>query len=246
MSRVVLITNVTQFVGPAAVRRLLADGARVVAHDASFADAKARAAWTQGLPGAISATLLAALAQKPAALVAEAVAAFGRIDAVLSNDEFPALRAPLEEAKLEDLRASLEALAVQPFALAQAAVPQLKRQGGGRIVLVTSAAPLRGLANYGMYATARGAANALTLTLARELAPSAITVNAVAPNYVENPSYFPPALTSNPEAMAKMLRHVPLGRLGKPEEVAALIAFFCLGDCDFVTGHVVPIAGGWA
>jgi len=238
---VVLITNVRHYVGPAAVARLAADGARVVCHDASFADPDGRAAWTRAHPD-----VTAAAAQEPAALVAETVSLHGRLDAVVSNDEFEAIRAPLESAQLEDLWAGLDAMVVRPFALAQAAVPQLKRQGGGRILLITSAAPLRGIPNYSMYATARGAANALALTLARELAPHGITVNAVAPNYVENPTYFPPELLANADAMAKMLRHVPLGRLGKPEEVAALIAFFCLGDCAFVTGHVVPVAGGWA
>jgi NAD(P)-dependent dehydrogenase (short-subunit alcohol dehydrogenase family) len=68
----------------------------------------------------------------------------------------------------------------------------------------------------------------------------------VAPNYVANPSYFPPELLANPEARAKIERNIPLGRLGEPQEVGALIAFLAAGDCGFVTGHVVPIAGGWA
>jgi NAD(P)-dependent dehydrogenase (short-subunit alcohol dehydrogenase family) len=238
---VVLITSVKHYVGPAAVPRLLADGAKVMCQDASFTDAAERKAWAAAHPGA---TVTAA--QAPGDLVAETVAAHGRIDALISNDEFPAIRAPLEEAKLEDMRAGLEAMVVRPFALAQAAVPQLKKQGGGRIILMTSAAPFRGLANYSMYATARGAANALTLTLSKELAPHNIVVNAIAPNYMQNPSYFPPELLANPTAMGKMLKNIPLGRLGKPEEVAALVAFFAIGDCAFVTGHVVPIAGGWA
>jgi NAD(P)-dependent dehydrogenase (short-subunit alcohol dehydrogenase family) len=238
---VVLVTNVKHYVGPAAVRRMAADGARLVCHDASFADPAARETWAREHPG-----VTVTSAQAPEELVAAAVAAHGRLDAVVSNDEFPAIRAALEAAKLEDLRAGLEAMAVRPFALAQAAAAQMKRNGGGRLLLITSAAPLRGIPNYSMYATARGAANALMLTLAQELAPHAITVNAVAPNYMQNPTYFPPELLANETALAKMLKNVPLGRLGQPEEVAALIAFFCLGDCAFVTGHVVPIAGGWA
>ncbi|HEX7927434.1 MAG TPA: SDR family oxidoreductase, partial [bacterium] len=185
-------------------------------------------------------------AQAPADLVAEVVKVHGRLDAVISNDEFPAIRAPVDEAKLEDMRNGLEAMVVRPFALAQAAVPQMKQQGGGRILFMTSAAPLRGLANYGMYATARGATNAMTVSLAKELAPHNIVVNAIAPNYMENPSYFPPELLANQAAMSKMLKNIPLGRLGKPHEVAALVAFFAIGDCAFVTGHVIPIAGGWA
>jgi NAD(P)-dependent dehydrogenase (short-subunit alcohol dehydrogenase family) len=239
--RVILITNVRHYAGPAAVTKLAADGARLVCHDASFADPKAQAEWAQAHPG-----VLATSAQTPEDVVGAALAAHGRIDALVSNDEFPALRAPVEHAKLDDLRAGLEAMVVRPFAYAQAAVGPMRKQGSGRLLLITSAAPLRGIANYSMYATARGAANALMLSLSKELAPHQITVNAVAPNYMDNPTYFPPSLTSNAEAMAKMLKNIPLGRLGRPEELGALIAFFCVGECEFVTGHVIPIAGGWA
>ncbi len=239
--KTVLVTSVAHYVGPASVARLIADGVRVVVQDASFADAAARERYAEAQPGA---TVIAA--REPAEMVAAALDAHGRLDAVVSNDEHPAVRADLETAKLEDFRAGLEAMLVRPFALAQAAAAAMKRQGGGRILLVTSAAPLRGIANYSMYAAARGGANALVLTLAKELAPHNIVVNAVAPNYVANPSYFPPELLANPEARAKIERNIPLGRLGEPREVGALVAFLAAGDCGFVTGHVVPIAGGWA
>jgi NAD(P)-dependent dehydrogenase (short-subunit alcohol dehydrogenase family) len=207
----------------------------------SFADQAARDDIAVKYP-----TIVATAAVEPAAIVEAALKAHGRLDAVISNDDAPAIRAPLESASLDDFRKGLEAMMVRPFALAQAAVAPMKKQGGGRILLITSAAPLRGLTNYGMYAAARGGANALTLTLARELAASNILVNAIAPNYVANPSYFPPALLADPQALAKIEKNIPLGRLGKPEEVGALVAFFAIGDCGFVTGHVVPIAGGWA
>jgi NAD(P)-dependent dehydrogenase (short-subunit alcohol dehydrogenase family) len=238
---VVLITNATQYVGPASTVRLVRDGARVVAQDLSFADKAARDAFTAKHPAVVVIG-----ATKPAAIVEAVLKGCGRLDAVISNDDAPAIRAPLESAKLEDFRSGLEAMMVRPFALAQAAVAPMKQQGGGRILLITSAAPLRGLTNYSMYAAARGGANALTLTLARELASSNILVNAIAPNYVANPSYFPPALLADPQALAKIEKNIPLGRLGRPEEVGALVSFFAIGDCGFVTGHVVPIAGGWA
>ena len=238
---VVLITNATQYVGPASIVRLVRDGARVVAQDSRFADTTAHDAFVTSHN-----CVIATGATEPAAIVDAALTAPGRLDTVISNDDAPAIRAPLEAAELDDFRAGLEAMMVRPFALAQAAVAPMKKQGGGRILLITSAAPLRGLTNYGMYAAARGGANALTLTLARELAASNILVNAIAPNYVANPSYFPPELLANPQALAKIERNIPLGRLGRPEEVGALVAFFAIGDCGFVTGHVVPIAGGWA
>ena len=122
----------------------------------------------------------------------------------------------------------------------------MKRRRRGKILFITSATPLRGLPNYSIYVTARGAANALAVSLAQELGRDNIQVNAIAPNYVESPTYFPPELVGDPEALAKMIRNIPLKRLGKPEEVAALVAFYASDKSDFITGHVMPFAGGWA
>jgi NAD(P)-dependent dehydrogenase (short-subunit alcohol dehydrogenase family) len=239
--KVAVVTNVMHFVGKATARALAAEGALVTCHDKAFADLGPReeAADFDG-------DVKLSLTQSPEALVAEVIQAHGRLDIVVSNDAYPAIRAPVDEAKLEDMRAALEALAVAPFGLAAAVVPQMRKQGGGKIILVTSAAPLRGLPNYAMYVTARAAANGLVMSLAKELGRYSIQVNAVAPNYVESPTYFPPELLANPEALGRMTANIPLGRLGKPEEVAATVAFLASSKADFITGHVLPIAGGWA
>lgn len=239
--KVVLVTSVRHFVGGAAARACAEESATVICHDDSFADAQAGTAFETENPG-----LAATGAQEPQALVDAIMDRYGRIDVLVSNDAFPAIRAPVEEASEEDMRAGLEALVVRPFAMAGAVAPAMKAAGQGRILFVTSAAPLRGLPNYGMYATARGAANSMTVSLARELAKSNILVNAIAPNYVESPTYFPDELLANPEALAKITRNIPLGRLGKPEEIGATIAFMASEKCGFMTGHVLPIAGGWA
>ena len=162
------------------------------------------------------------------------------------NDAGAAVRAPIETASPDDMRSALEEMVVFPFEMASAVVPQMKDRKRGKILFITSATPLRGLPNYSMYVTARGATNALTVSLAQELGRDNIQVNAIAPNYVESPTYFPPELVDDPEALAKMTRNIPLKRLGKPEEVAALVAFFASHKSDFITGHVMPFAGGWA
>ena len=105
---------------------------------------------------------------------------------------------------------------------------------------------MRGIANYAPYVSARAAANGLVASLAKELGRDGITVNAVGSNYVENPDYFPPALLANKEAMAKMTAQIPLGRLGKAEELGAAVCFLCSEGAGFITGHVLPHAGGWA
>ena len=237
--RVIVITHARHFVGPATAGVLAGYGATVVRHDAApSGDPPPEEAPHLGLH--------AATATEPEALIDEVAAAHGRIDVLICNDAYPALRAPVDEAEPGALRQALEALVEWPYRAIGRAVPHMKAAGAGRILMVTSAAPLRGLANYSIYATARGAGNALVKSLSLELAPFNIQVNAIAPNYIENPTYFPPELLANDKAMAKMLANIPLKRLGKPQEVAETIAFFASDRCGFVTGHVIPIAGGWA
>ena len=105
---------------------------------------------------------------------------------------------------------------------------------------------MRGLANYAAYATARGAANALAVSLAQELAPAGVRVNAVAPNFIESPSYFPAELLADPAVRNKILSKVPLGRLGSPLEVGRLIALLASADGAFITGKVLAVDGGWS
>ena len=239
--RVVLITNVEHFVGRPVTDALAVQGATVVCHDRSFADAAAAERFVAANPA-----LAVVRAQTPAEIVAQANEARGRIDAVVCNDAGAAIRAPIEVASTDDMRSALEEMVVFPFEMARAVVPQMKARRRGKILFITSATPLRGLPNYSMYVTARGATNALALSLAQELGRDNIQVNAIAPNYVESPTYFPPELVDDPETLARMTRNIPLKRLGKPEEVAALVAFYASDKSDFITGHVMPFAGGWA
>jgi NAD(P)-dependent dehydrogenase (short-subunit alcohol dehydrogenase family) len=239
--RVVLITHVERFAGHGTTQVALRQGATVLAHDLSFEAPTARRKYEAEFPGAHA---LAAI--EPATMVELALKRHGHIDALVSNDAFPALRAPLAEARLQDYRDALEAMAVTPFRLTQLVAPSMRRRRAGRIVLVSSAAPLRGIANYAPYVSARAAANGLVASLARELGRDGITVNAVGSNYVENPDYFPPALLADKAAMARMTAQIPLGRLGTADELGAAICFLCSEGAGFITGHVLPHAGGWA
>tara|TARA_B110000438_G_scaffold295685_1_gene339096 strand:- start:1939 stop:2697 length:759 start_codon:yes stop_codon:yes gene_type:complete len=236
-----LVTNVCHFIGVAAAETLQSHGAKVLCHDQSFGDSQARADFTGDHPNL---TLLSET--YTAAAVDAAAEAFGHLDIAVINDFFPALRAPIESADLDDFRKGLEALMVVPFATAAAVARHMKPRKQGKLIFVTSAAPVHGLPNYCMYAAGRGGANAMALSIAKELARDNIQVNAVAPNYVESESYFPPELLADENALAKMISKVPLGRLGKPHEVGELIAFLASNQSDFMTAQVIPIAGGWA
>ena len=239
--RVVLITNVEHFVGTPVAAELVAQGSIVVCHDASFYSEETAGAYVAANPD-----FGVTRAQTPADIIGDVTATHGRIDVVICNDAGAAVRASIEAADPDDLRVALEEMVVFPFQMASAVVPQMKARKSGKILFITSATPLRGLPNYSMYVAARGATNALAVSLAQELGRDNIQVNAIAPNYVESPTYFPPELVNNPETLAKMTRGIPLKRLGKPEEVAALVAFYASDQSDFITGNVMPFAGGWA
>jgi NAD(P)-dependent dehydrogenase (short-subunit alcohol dehydrogenase family) len=215
--RIALITCATRFAGRPAAAALLAAGFKVVCHDDEFAEATVRGAFAADMAGVDT---VSGAGYEEVFAAAEAV--HGRIDVLL------------------------EALAVRPMMMAKLAAPGMKQRNWGRIILVSSAAPLRGLANYAMYVSARAACNGLVLSLAKELGRNAITVNAVASNYVENPDYFPPELLADAAAMKKMTANIPLGRLGKPKEIAATIAFLASDGAGFITGQVIGHAGGWA
>ncbi|MEI7611094.1 MAG: SDR family oxidoreductase [Rhodospirillaceae bacterium] len=239
--RVALVTNVTDYAGAPAVAALIAQGCRVLGHAPSFAEPDRRAEAETATPG-----LTAAAAQTPEELVAEALARFGRLDILISNDTHPATRTRIEEAAAEDYRAALEALMVTPFRLASAATRVMKAQKAGRMVFITSALPLHPYAGFAIYASARAGAACLAQTLARELGPFGIPVNAIAPNFLYSETYYPKALWQDDPNYVKRLKElVPMQRLGRPEEIGALIGFLASGASDFVTGQIIPFTGGW-
>ncbi len=238
--RKILITNVTHFAGIAATKYMVEQGATMLCHDESFANDETRSAFE----GDTGATALSAQEADP--LVADAIDRAGHVDVLINNDAFPAIRAKVEDADPQDMRDGLEAMVTAPFIRTGAIVPHFKQRQAGKIIFLTSAAPFNGLPNYSMYVAARAATNGLAQSLAKELARDNIQVNAIAPNYVENPDYFPPELLADEAAYAKMTKNIPLGRLGKPEEISAVIAFYASDKSDFITGNVLPFAGGWA
>jgi 3-oxoacyl-[acyl-carrier protein] reductase len=239
--RTALITNVTEFAGPPAVTALVGAGFAVHAHDRSFADAVARHDYLAGHPG-----LTALAAQEPEAIVAEVMALSGSIHVAVSNDSHPAIVSPVEAAAVAELRASLEALVVMPFRLVGAVVPHMKRQGGGTIVMITSPRARLPVPGGSIPDAAREAANALMRSFARELAPFAIAVNAIAPNYFANETYYPRArFVDDPAGRAFVASMVPAGRLGRPEEMAELVRFLATTDARFMTGSTLDFTGGW-
>ena len=129
--------------------------------------------------------------------------------------------------------------------LCRAVLPQMLERQAGKIVLIGSASALRGIKKFSTYSAARGAQLAYIQALGVEVARQGIQVNAVAQNYVDNPTYFPQALQDNPAFQKHMQREVPLGRLVSAEEDARFIAYLCSDAADCFVGQIFPVSGGW-
>lgn len=235
-----LVTNVTDFAGPPAVEALAAAGFRVLVHDRTFSDPSAWRDFAASHPHAepVAAT-------DPASLVAAAWEAT-RVDVIVSNDHYPAIQTPSEEASLEDLRQTLDVLVVQPFALLQAAIPRMKAQGGGAVVMITSCRTRLPIPGGAIPDAARAGTNALVRSLAIELAPFNIAVNAIAPNFLYSEAYYPRAVfMDDPGGQSYVEAAVPAKRLGRPEEIGELIRFLATTEARFLTGAIIDFAGGW-
>ncbi len=238
--RVAIVTNATAYAGPGAVAALLAVGYRVVAHDPAFEAEPARRQFEDQHPGASAYPAKAA-----SGVVAHAVKQLGRLDALVCNDVLPLQYLPVEALEAGDIRRATDALLTTPMTLTARAATEMKRGGGGAIVLVTSAAPCRPEPGFSIYGSLRAAASSFAQAAARELAPHRIAVNAIAPNFLESELYYPAAVWATPEGKAKLERLLPMGRLGTASELGALVVFLTSGAAGFVTGEVIKFAGGW-
>jgi 3-oxoacyl-[acyl-carrier protein] reductase len=236
-----LVTNATGYAGPPAVAALSHSGFRVLVHDEAFGDPVAREAFLHTHPAAE-----VILADSPATLVAKVWKAAGNLNTIVCNDHYPAVQASSENVSLGVFRKTLESLVIYPFALLQAAIPFLRSQGGGNIVMVTSCRTHAPIAGGAVPDAARAAANALVRSLAIELAPDAISVNAVSPNFLYSEAYYPKAIFID-DARGKdyVIKSVPAGRLGRPEEIGDVIRFLASTDTKFLTGAIIDFNGGW-
>jgi NAD(P)-dependent dehydrogenase (short-subunit alcohol dehydrogenase family) len=239
--RLALVTNALEFAGPPAVAALRAAGLRVAAHDLRFVDAAARIAFEQAQPGTIALD-----AQAPDELVDAVWALEGRLDVWVSNDAHPVTHAPVVDARLGDLRETFERLVAFPFALARAAIPRLRATPGARVIMITSNRNRLPQAGGAIPDIARAGANALARSLAIELSPHGIPVNAIAPNFLASETYYPRArFVEDPAGADYVRRTVPAGRLARPQEIGELIRFLATCETTFLTGANIDFSGGW-
>jgi 2-keto-3-deoxy-L-fuconate dehydrogenase len=232
--------------GPAITEEFCREGASVALHDRDEAAVKPYAAIAERL-GRDVLSLVGDLSRSSEAerAVEAVVARFGRLDILVNNNAHPPSGSPVEEITDAAWREMMTRLLDEPFFCLRAALRVMRPAGRGKIINMSSAAAFPGLPNYAAYTAARAGVNGLTRAVGREVAGAGIQVNAIAQNYVENPTYFPPDLTGDPVRLARMVKNIPAGRLARSEESARLAVYLASEDADFFIGQVIPFAGGW-
>jgi NAD(P)-dependent dehydrogenase (short-subunit alcohol dehydrogenase family) len=181
-----------------------------------------------------------------AGTIADMVASAGRVDVLVANLAVPAPSTPAAQVTDEEWR-DVFAHLVDPLPqLARAVLPQMVERRSGKILVLGSASALRGMKRASTYSAARGAQLAYVQALGVEVAGHNVQVNAIAQNFVDNPTYFPPSVQANPAFQERLKREVPLGRLVSPREDALFAAYLCSEAANCFVGQVFPVCGGWA
>lgn len=243
--KVVVVTGAAGGIGGAIARRFGTEGARVVLTDMKAEEVEAMAASlrSEGLAArAVAADIGRAEGCK--AVVADVLAAEGRID-VLCNNAGINRRGPLLSLSAEDWDLSFAVNLDAMFHLCQAALPGMVAQGGGAIVNTASQWGLHPAPNHIAYNVTKAAVASFTQNLARDYAPQKIRVNAVCPGEIHTPM-LEAGVKRSGRTIADLDKLVPFGRIGKPEEVAALVAFLASDEAAFMCGSLVEITGAQA
>jgi len=242
-SKVALITGGSRGIGAAAVRMFVAAGAKVVFNYQSAkaqADDLVRECGAENCRAVQSDLSTTEAAQK---LVASAISAFGRLDILVANHGiWPPEDVPIERMSDEQWHRTMAVNLDSVFSLVKHSVGQMKKQGGGHIVLISSTAGQRGEAFHCDYAASKGALISMVKGLSTELARDHIYVNCVAPGWVATD--MSAAALNDPPTREKVFRTIPLGRVGTTDEIAGPILFLCTPYAGFITGEIFNVNGG--
>lgn len=176
---------------------------------------------------------------------AAVVAACGRIDVLVANLAIAAPTTVAAEVLDEEWIRTFAALVDPLPRLFRAVLPAMIERRAGKILVMGSASALRGMKRTSTYSAARGAQLAYVQAVGVEVAGHNVQVNAIAQNFVENPTYYPPEMQVNPRFQERLKREVPLGRLVGAEEDAEFAAYLCSDPAGCFVGQVFPVCGGW-
>jgi 3-oxoacyl-[acyl-carrier protein] reductase len=241
--RVAIVTGGSRGIGRATVERLAEQGVDVIVNyvrDEAAAQEAVVAATQRGVRArAVKADV--AQATEAEQLIRETIEAFGRLDFLICNAGIWE-GAPVESMDEAQWDRVISINLKGTWAVCKAAVPHLKRQGSGRIVIVSSTAGQRGEAGYSNYAASKGGQISFTKSLASELAAHGINVNAIAPGWVD--TELNTGVFADTKYREEIERGIPLGRMASTDDIALPIVFLCSEWARHITGEVLNVNGG--
>lgn len=242
--KVAIITGAASGIGLAAAQRFVQEGASVVVVD--LVEQKvAQVVQDLGAERALGFVADVTDEERVGQLIVATVERFGKVDIYYNNAGIPLAATPVEELSLATWRRIMDVNTTALFLAAKAVVPQMKRQGAGSIVVTASTAGIRPRPGLSAYNTSKGAAITLTKTLAIELAPFNIRVNAICPVAANTPmlEQFGFGATRE-EAVQRFAATVPLGRLVEAEDIANAALYLASDEARNITGITLEVDGG--
>jgi 2-keto-3-deoxy-L-fuconate dehydrogenase len=214
----VLITQAGEFMGPALCEVFTAAGADVITDTSPLVETAA---------------------------AAQLIARTGHVDVLVANLALAAPSTKVLDVTEDEWREVFGQLVDPLPRLVRAVLPQMIARRSGKILVLGSASALRGMKRASTYSAARGAQLAYVQAVGVEVAPHNVQVNAIAQNFVDNPTYFPPSVQALPAFQERLQREVPLGRLVGAREDALFAAYLSSSAADCFVGQVFPVCGGW-
>jgi 3-oxoacyl-[acyl-carrier protein] reductase len=241
--KVAVVTGASKGIGASIARHLAAAGAAVVVNYASSKDAADRVVADITAKGGKALAVHANLAKEPdiKRLFEEARERFGPIDILINNAgvyEF----APIEEVTAEHFHKSFD-LNVLGLLLATREAVKLFRPTGGSIVNISSVVSTLAVENGAVYSATKGAVDALTRSLAKELGPRHIRVNSINPGMIETEGTHSAGITES-DFRKEIEKQTPLGRIGQPQDIATAAMFLASDDSGWITGESLVASGG--
>lgn len=238
--RCAVVTGGARGIGYAIAERLVRSGATVSLWDLD-AEAAAEAALELSKIGPVHLAQVDVTDEASVQKAADkSLEAMGKIDLLVNNAGIAGSTAKLWELPVAEWRKVVEIDLIGPYLCCRSLVPMMLKNGYGRIVNIASVAGKEGNPNASHYSAAKAGVVALTKSLGKELAQSNILVNCVTPAVIETDIL----KQVGQQHIDYMLSKIPMGRFGKKEEAAAMVAWLCSEDCSFTTGSVFDLTGG--